>query len=183
MGERAQAIAAELRRLGRLAERLLQLSRAEAGVVLGGELVDLVPLAQLLVDDFRRQPAMAGRLHFDTGGQESLMVRGDMDALGIALRNLLENAALHGDPAAPITLRLGPGRCLSLRNGAAVIPAATLTRLKEPFHRLDNHASGTGLGLAIVEMIMRQAGGALLLHSPPPGAASGFEAVLNFPEP
>lgn len=183
MGERAQAIAAELRRLGRLAERLLQLSRAEAGVTLGGDLVDLVPLAHLLVNEFAGQPGMAGRLHFDPGSEPCLMVRGDLDALGIVLRNLLENAVLHGDPAVPITLRLGPGRSVTLRNGAAVIPAETLARLKEPFHRLDHHAAGTGLGLAIVETIMRQAGGTLVLHSPPPGATTGFEAALTFPDP
>ncbi len=178
MGERAVAIAAELRRMGRLAERLLQLSRAEAGVAVSEEVVDLLPLLRLLVDDFSSE---GGRIEVETGGLASFPVRADVDALGIALRNLLENALRHGDPSAPVRITLGPGRSLSLSNDAAPIPPEALARLKQPFQRLGQSAGGTGLGLAIVERIMRQAGGGLTLHAPAPGKASGFEAVLSFP--
>ncbi|UPY38933.1 HAMP domain-containing sensor histidine kinase [Sediminicoccus sp. KRV36] len=183
LGQRALGIAAELKRLGRVAERLLQLSRAEGGAAMARELVDLVALARLLFEEFAPLPEVAGRLRFETGGLASLFVRGDVDAFGIALRNLLENAARHGDAAEPITLRLGPGLGISVTNGAPVIAPEVLARLKQPFERLDHATAGTGLGLAITETIMRQAGGTLRLASPPPGQASGFEATLSFPPP
>ncbi|MEI6162622.1 MAG: HAMP domain-containing sensor histidine kinase, partial [Roseococcus sp.] len=157
MGQRALEIADELKRLGRIAERLLQLSRAESGVALACEAVDLYAVARLVFEEFERLPEAAGRLRFDAGGLTRLTVRGDMDALGIALHNLLENALRHGDPSEPVTLRLGPGPRLSVTNGAPVIPPAALARLTQPFERLDHAAAGTGLGLAITETIMRQA--------------------------
>lgn len=180
MGERALAIAAELRRMGRLAERLLQLARAEAGVAASMEVVDLLPLLRLLVEEFAAE-AGPGRITVETNGIAAFPVRGDLDALGIALRNLLENALRHGEPDMPVRFTLGPGRRLSLRNAAPPIPPAALEQLKRPFQRHNQHVAGTGLGLAIVDRIMRQAGGALLLHAPPPGAESGFETVLEFP--
>lgn len=183
MGQRALGIATELKRLGRMAERLLQLSRAEGGAAMGRELVDLVSLARLLFEEFAPLPEAKGRLRFETGGLASLQVRGDVDAFGIALRNLLDNALRHGDQAEPITLRLGPGPSVSVTNGAPVIPPDMLAKLKQPFARLDHATAGTGLGLAIAETIMQQAGGTLRLHSPPPGAASGLEAVLEFSPP
>ncbi len=183
LGQRALAIVAEMRRMARLAERLLQLSRAEAGLAMTGEAQDVLPLLELLVADANRQAGQAGRFRLDRGGAGSFILAADLDTLGIAFRNLLDNALLHGTPGGEILVRLGPGLEIAVSNDGPVVPAANLSRLTERFHRLDADRPGSGLGLAIVESIMRQMGGALRLHSPARGAAAGFEAVLAFPAP
>jgi two-component system OmpR family sensor kinase len=46
--------------------------------------------------------------------------------------------------------------------------------------RHSHSPAGFGLGLSIVKTIMDRHQGALLLQSPPPGLAQGFEARLRF---
>jgi two-component system OmpR family sensor kinase len=181
LGQRALAIAEDLRRLTRLTERLLHLSRAEAGVALGGEAVDLVPLLRLLTSDLARQGGNAGRFCFDPRALTAFMVRADLDAMGIVLRNLLENALLHGEPGCSIEVRIEADRRISVHNPAPPIPMSEISTLTERFRRLDRAQPGSGLGLTIAETIMRQIGGALVLHSPSRDGRPGFEAVLSFP--
>ncbi len=183
LGQRALAIVADLQRMSRLAERLLQLSRAEAGGAMGGDTLDALPLLAMLVEDANRQAGVAGRIQLETWGATGFMVRADLDTLGIAIRNLLDNALLHGMPEGIVWLRLGPGRQLSVSNDSPPVSAADLATLTDRFRRLDDERPGSGLGLAIVETIMRQLGGTLRLHSPARGSATGFEVVLTFPAP
>ncbi len=183
LGRRALAIVAELRRMSHLAERLLQLSRADAGVAMASDTLDALPLVAMLAADADRQAGHAGRVRLETGGAASFIVRADLDTLGIAIRNLLDNALLHGTPDGVILLRLGPGRVLSVSNDSPLVEPAELATLTERFRRLDDNRPGSGLGLAIVETIIRQLGGTLHLHSPARGMMTGFEAVLEFPEP
>ena len=181
LGQRALAIVAEMRRMSRLAERLLQLSRADSGVAMAGEPQDVLPLVELLVEDANRQSGQAGRIRLDAGGAVRFLLAADLDALGIAIRNLLDNALLHGTADGIVAVRLAPGPEIIVSNDGPVVAAADLARLTERFHRLDADRPGSGLGLAIVETIVRQMGGALRLHSPARGLPTGFEAVLEFP--
>jgi two-component system OmpR family sensor kinase len=182
LGQRALAIVAELRRMSHLAERLLQLSRADAGVAMAGDTLDALPLVAMLVEDANRQAGQADRVRLETGDTADFTVRADLDTLGIAIRNLLDNALLHGTPDGVISLRLGPGRVVSVSNDGPLVNPAELATLTERFRRLDDNRPGSGLGLAIVDTIMRQVGGALRLYSPARRASTGFEAVLEFPE-
>ena len=92
--EPAQALLRQLDRLTRLATRLLQIARIESGVALQHAAVDLVQLALLVADDFA-EAQRSGRLLLQVDAQP-LPVQGDIDALGIALRNLIDNALKHG---------------------------------------------------------------------------------------
>ena len=92
--EPAQALLRQLDRLTRLATRLLQLARIESGVALQHAAVDLVQLALLVADDFA-EAQRSGRLLLQVEAQP-LPVQADIDALGIALRNLIDNALKHG---------------------------------------------------------------------------------------
>lgn len=175
----AEAIAEELRRLGRRVEKLLQLGRAEAGVAQRLAPVDLLVPLELLVEEHAAAPGGA-RLRFEDGGLEALPVRADLDMLAIALRNLLENALLHGDPSAPVTVRVTPDGAVSVVSGGPALPPDRLAALGGRFVR-HGEARGSGLGLAIVRAVAAQGGGALELHSPARGRQDGFEAVLQLP--
>jgi signal transduction histidine kinase len=97
---------------------------------------------------------------------------GELDVLGITLRNLIENAVRYGAPDEPSEIVVHRDRQIRLLNGGAVIPSETLEALKKPFVR--GSSVGGGLGLAIVDSVMRQIGGSLTLISPVMGRVSGF---------
>lgn len=179
--ERAVQVERSLLRLRTLSDKLLQLSRADAGIAAATEPVDLLPAVKALVEDARRADPMSDRISLVIEKDSRLTAPIDVDAFGIALRNLLENARLHGDPQQPIHVVVRNGS-VEVSNGGPVVPPAKLARLAIRFARGDTEAEGSGLGLAIVDSMVRQAGGALELVSPAPGREDGFAARLVFPE-
>jgi len=181
---RAENVASELSQLGRRIERILQISRAEAGLAQSGEHADLAAIAALLADDYRLRPGLGERLrvHDETSGASP--VRMDQDALAIVLRNAIENAVSHGTAGEPITMRVTADRTVTITNACPLVTEETLAALKGRFRRgAGAREGGSGLGLAIIETIMRQAGGTVVLRSPAEGRNDGFEIALTFPGP
>ena len=179
---RATQLITTLGQLGRRIEKMLQLARAEAGIGFTRTDTDLVAVTRLVVDDYGRRPHLAGRLDFDAGPNEGLIVAIDPDALGIALQNLIDNALGHGPLGATIEVVVGPGATVRVVNEGPAISPDKLATLKNRFERgRPESTPGTGLGLSIVEEIMRQAAGHLDLFSPARGRRDGFEAMLVFP--
>jgi two-component system OmpR family sensor kinase len=181
--ERATRIVNQIKGLSSLAEKLLQLSRAGAGVGMQKQRIDILTVLQVLVDEFRRREDVGDRLVVTAPCSDELIVQGELDVVGITLRNLIENAVRYGDPDELIEIVIERDRQIRLLNGGAVIPSETLETLKKPFVRGSSIGAGGGLGLAIVDNVMKQIGGSLTLISPVMGRGSGFEARLVFPEP
>ncbi len=178
---RIDLILGSLRRLGNMVEKMLQLARADSGIAITGEAIDLMPVLHLLLDEMRRSTAGAGRIslaEFEAGEWKR---RIDIDAFAIVLRNLIDNALNHGAAGSPISVYLDAVGDLHVVNRGPVVPAGDLVRLTERFARGATVAQGSGLGLAIVETILRQAGGRLTLCSPAHGMEDGFEAVVSLP--
>jgi two-component system OmpR family sensor kinase len=177
--ERAQAIAAALRRLARLSEKLLQLAKAEGGGLLAEHPAPLAPVLRLVIEEVARQTDCDDRLDVRIapgGGPVSDL---DADAFAILARNLVENAVKHGSPDTPVTVRLDDGAFV-VSNRGAIVPADRLALLTRPFERGPTRSDGSGLGLAIAAAICRGAGLGLELASPIPGAADGFRATVRF---
>ncbi len=171
--DRATEVEGTLHRLGRLTEKLLQLSRAEAAGGVPAQRQNMSPVVDMVLRDLG---AGRGRVSVSDQLNQDLMVTMDADDFAICLRNLLENALLHGVGA--VDLVIGADWTVHVINGGPVVPLDGLT---DRFARGDTRADGAGLGLAIVDMVMRQAGGALDLASPATGRGDGFEAVLRLP--
>jgi two-component system, OmpR family, sensor kinase len=180
--ERAARIVNQIKGLSSLAEKLLQLSRTGAGVGMQQERIDMLTILQVLVDEFRRREDVGARLVVTAECSDEFIVQGELDVLGITLRNLIENAVRYGASDEPIEIVIGGDRQIRLLNGGAVIPSETLETLKKPFVRGCSVGAGGGLGLAIVDSVMKQIGGSLTLISPVVGRSRGFEARLVFPE-
>lgn len=176
---RALQIEASLLRLEHLSEKLLQLSRAEAGLGAVAAPVDLLPALNVLIDDFGRN-LPGGRLIYTVDPDADLRAPMDLDAFGIVVRNLLENARLYGAAEEPITVRVSKGQ-IDICNGGPPVPAEKLATLTHRFVRASSDASGAGLGLAIVENLLRQAGGRIELTSPLHGRVDGFSARIVLP--
>lgn len=182
---RTKEIEQALRHLAHLSEKLLQLSRLEAGFAQAEQRADLVPVVRLVVRDFQSMSGSADRISLDLNRAGSLSARITVDAFAIALRNLIQNALIHGASGGVVTVAIEPGNAICVRNHGPVVPKETLERIGEPFARGATSANGTGLGLSIVRSIMQQTGGVLSLSSPVPGTVDGFEArlILEPPEP
>lgn len=178
---RALGIERSLTGLGHLTEKLLQLSRADAGIGVSHEANDLMPVVRLVMTDFERRLEFASRLEFRTNGVDSLWAKVDVDAFGIALRNLIENALVHGAADQPVRITLSSKGSVSVSNAGPVVLRDDLSSLTRRFKRGSSDATGSGLGLAIASTLAERMGGALTLHSPARNRPDGFEATLSLP--
>jgi two-component system OmpR family sensor kinase len=179
--ERAQQVEAALRRLARLAEKLMQLAQAEGGALLLHEARDLLPVVAHVVEEFSRDTASGTRLRLAPPETAALYSHLDADAFAILMRNLIENALRHGDADAAVDVSVSADGAIHVVNDGAVVSPETLRRLKARFERGGASAAGAGLGLAIAEAIASGAGGTLELRSPITGRAGGFEAIVRLP--
>lgn len=145
-----------LRRLSQRLEKLLRMARPEAAVAMRLEPVDLLAPLHLIIEEYASRPEVARRLRLDDGGLASVMVASDLDALAIAIGNLVENALVHGSADEPVTVIVTPDRSIRVVNGGAPVSPEELARLPERFR--SRGVRGAGLGLSIVSAIARQIG-------------------------
>lgn len=176
----------ETLRLTRMANDLLLLAQADAGMALRAE---RVPLDELLVEVYRElRPLAEGRaLTLDI--QDQLVVTGDRDRLKQALINLLANAFQHTPPRSAITLglrRAGDRAVLSVTDTGPGIPPALQATIFDRFVRGDpaRGQGSAGLGLSIVRWVAEAHSGAARVHSEPGrGSAFMIELPLTPSEP
>jgi two-component system OmpR family sensor kinase len=176
--DRARDIEAALKRLARLSEKLMQLARAEGGRLRAERAMDIAPVLGMVVDELRAGAGGAGRIEVRRP-DDAVLSDMDPDAFAILARNLIENALRHGASDEPVQVALTRDGVLRVTNGGPPVPPETLSRLSRRFERGQTAAEGSGLGLAIADTIARGAGARLVLHSPAPGRADGFEAILS----
>ena len=173
-----------LRRLSRMLEKLLQLSRAEAGVGSSSTPVDLVPLVKLLVETFQRSHPSAMIVLRPEPEFLSLVRDIDPDAFAIAFNNLLENATGHGDADQPVTIAVCADGRITVTNAVSAPLDPDLDVYRARFRRGRTSKPGSGLGLAIVEKLVAQMGGSMTLRSVVlPEGRTGFECELSLPPP
>ena len=169
-------------RATRLVEQLLRLARLDpiSGVA-NGRPHPVTPLLQQVSESLRHQAETKG-IKVEIQATPELEVEADADLLGLALRNLLENALRYLPAGGEVVLggdiAHGAPRLWVRDNGPGVADDE-LARLSERFYRgRDVTTEGSGLGLAIVRRVAHLHGGELTLENLP---GSGFQATLVFP--
>lgn len=162
-GEALQATKEELLRMKRLVEALLILAREGRMERVG---LDLATLA--------REEAEAFGVPYE--GPESLPYRGNPLLLAQALRNLLQNALLHGEgKGVRVVLEVaGKEAFLGVVDQGPGMPEETLKEAGRPFFRA-SRAPGEGLGLSVAQKVAEAHGGRLELL---PNTPSGLRARL-----
>ena len=178
---RIRDLEATLKRLATLAEKLLQLSRIDAGLGAVDQPANLLPVVDLVIADCARGLDDPDQIRITRATDTSLTAAIDLDAFAIALRNLIDNALKHGPVDGKVDVLIEPGGLVRVINAGAIVPPDRLASLTRRFVRGQTRSLGAGLGLSIVETIARQSGATLSLQSPPPGRAEGFEAQLRLP--
>lgn len=172
-----QAALDALQMLSHRAEKLLQLSRAESGASLARGRVNLVQLAGTVAQEFWQDPQTNERLALKVPDSAVPMALGDVDALAIALRNLVENA-LHYGGGGRVVIEVMAPCTLAVRDFGSGVGAEQLETLQQRHVRHGSDRTGYGLGLSIVGTIVEKHDAELELASPPAGAAHGFEARI-----
>jgi two-component system sensor histidine kinase KdpD len=186
--ELAAVIVGETRRLSRLVENLLDLSKLEAGAAQPRrEWMSVEEVLAAAVEDLRPGP---DEFHLSID-RDLPPVRADAAQLERAFVNVLENARRYsgGHPvsvrARAVRTMTGVGDRLIVRivDRGPGIPPAQVERVFSPFYRAGTASSGhrgSGLGLAIALGFTQASGGTLHVESlPGQGATFVFELPLE----
>ena len=139
--------------LDQIVEEILLVSRLDATEGLDAR--DEIDLAALAAEECARYEGCSVQ------GQP-VTVRGDSTLLRRMIRNLVENAQLHGKPPIEVTVeRRGDAAVLSVSDRGDVIAPDARERLFSAFYRIPGRSGprDTGLGLALVRQIARRHGG------------------------
>ena len=174
----ATTIFAHARRMQRLVEDLLDLSRIESGGWQSHpEALDIAAAAREAWAPLATRAGGAG-VEFSVvvaDGAERIVA--DPDGLRLVLTNLFDNALRHMPRGGSLRVTAeavpgnGGGVALAVADTGTGIPAEHLPRIFERFYRVDPSRSreqgGTGLGLAIVKHLVEAHGGHVTAESQP----------------
>jgi two-component system, OmpR family, phosphate regulon sensor histidine kinase PhoR len=191
-GKFLQIMREQGRRMARLIEDLLSLSRIEQKQHLRPAAeVDLTQIVRHVADTLAPL-AREMNVELAVDADAPVLVVGERDELVRVAENLIENAIKYGaqaDTAAGVEIsvkRRGKEGCLIVRDHGRGIAPEHLPRLTERFYRVDPGQSraknGTGLGLAIVKHILARHRGRLTIESRL-GEGSTFAAFAPLAEP
>ena len=161
------------RRMQRLVDDLLDLSRIESGRWQPARTeVDVVAAAREAWTEVAARPAsqaMQFSVEVEPGAEK---LCADLDAVRQVLTNLMENSLRHtpaGGAIACLARRQGHGVAIAVRDNGTGITREHLPRIFERFYRADASRSreegGTGLGLAIVKHLVEAHGGRVSAES------------------
>lgn len=162
----------ESKRLGTLVNRIIELSRIQAGDIGGqpesfalGDVITEAVDANLFLADRR-----SVKVSFDV--LANVMIHGDRELIAMAIKNLIENAVLYSEANSQVGVGLsveGDFAEVSVTDTGIGIPVDEQERIFERFYRVDPSRSretgGTGLGLAIVKHAAQNHGGEVAVFS------------------
>ena len=172
----------EAGRMARLVADLLALARADAGVPIRK---DPVELDRIVVDVLGEARHLARGQRMELTRVEPVTVRGDADRLKQLFLNLVENAIKYTPTNGHVTVSLergGAEAIVVIRDDGVGIDASELPRVFERFYRADparsRHPGGSGLGLSIAQWVATEHGGKIAIES---RLGDGTSATVRLP--
>jgi signal transduction histidine kinase len=174
-------IVEESDRLARLVENILDFSRMEAGrKEYRFETLDPSPWLRELAVDFEAEIAMKGAAVEADIPDGLPLISADKEALGLAVRNLLDNAVKYSPGKKTVRIDAAASDDevrISVRDRGVGISEQDRKRIFDRFFRADGEISkrvkGAGLGLSLVKHIVTAHGGKVACESVP-GEGSTF---------
>jgi two-component system sensor histidine kinase KdpD len=173
--EQSDLILAEVERLNRLFQNILEMARIDAGAI-AADLRWVHP--EEIFEAACDQVEHTLKPHrVDVESESDDVVRLDPRLTAAALAHLLENAAQYTGPQSPIGVKMSvspEGLTIAVRDHGPGIAAADLPHLFDRFYRGEEarrRISGTGMGLSIARGILAAEGGRIWAENCPNGGA------------
>jgi len=170
------------RRATRLSEQLLDQARLDALEHAPTARVELSTLVALVVRD--HESAVRSRRQRVRLAVQPCSIRGDVDALGMLVSNLMDNALRYTPEQGRIEVCCDPtedgGAKLSVSDDGPGVPQSERERIFDRFYRVPgNSARGSGIGLSLVAQIARLHGARIECGTGLDGR--GFRIAVVFP--
>jgi signal transduction histidine kinase len=173
----------QIKRLGRLVDDVLNVSRIEAGgLSLTYTAVDINQTAERAVNDIAAR--QTGHVFRRLGSVIHTWVWADADRLYDVVANLMDNAAKYSPPHSEVVLEVhteGREAVISVSDSGPGIPLEEHRHIFEKFHRLDSgdakETYGYGLGLYLCRCLVEAMNGRIWVESEP-GQGASFRFAL-----
>lgn len=178
-------ISDETKRLARMANGMLALSKLEASREVEKTLFDISELVRRIVIGFE-QKLTEKKIEVELDIPEQQMIKAEHDSLFQAVYNLIDNAVKFTDVSGKITVYMaenaGKLQCNVINTGSQ-IPPEKLKFIFDRFYKGDTsrnrNSSGSGLGLYITKTVIKQHGGDIFVRSSDEKTEFCFSIPLN----
>jgi two-component system sensor histidine kinase CpxA len=176
----------EIHRLTDLVGALIQVTRAEGDPEANAqEALGLNELVTQVVEDCQVEADARG-CHIALANSTALEVRGDRELLRRAIENVVRNSIRYAPPQSEVDVELDGSRStarISVRDHGPGVPEEALSKIFQPFFRVDDSrdsaTGGMGLGLAIARRAVGVHHGAMWARNAQPG----LEVCIELPLP
>jgi two-component system, OmpR family, sensor histidine kinase TctE len=170
--ERSSRLKGDVARMNRLVGQLLQVARLDHLALDVSGKVNLQTTAADMVSELAPRAIAEGKALALLDPKGETVVRGNADAIGDALRNLIENAIAHTAKGTEVEIGVSAPGCLQVADRSPGVSAESKSHIFERFWRGPGmKREGAGLGLAIVREIMDAHHGEVAVEDRPGGGA------------
>jgi signal transduction histidine kinase len=172
----------EISRLNNLVNELIQVTRAEGDPSqYQAEEIRFDEIVLEVIEDYRN----TRRCEIAADAGKPVVVRGDRELLRRSIENILQNGLRYSPEGAPLEVKLetaGDTVRLTIRDYGPGVPHDALTKIFQPFFRVDDSrdktTGGVGLGLAITGRAVALHHGRLSAENANPGLRVTMEIPI-----
>lgn len=177
----ARSLSADVSRMERIVKQLLRLAQVEGHEVDAMDQADLHAIAVEVATMTAPLAAGENKTVEVVGDQRPLIVAGNADLIGLAVRNLVENGLQHTPPGTGVEISLDPKVGITVIDHGPGIAKEHRERVFQRFWRgVRNQGSNAGLGLSIVERCVQLCGGNVTIED---SAHGGAVFTIQLPRP
>ena len=183
--ELAQSLRNDVENMSRLVNQLLEMAELETFVIGRSETADLVAVASEVAAFLAPIALARDKSVAVTGAGKPVLVSGNAEMLGRAIRNLVENALVHTPVRTTVEIEIDPAGAITVSDRGPGVPKAEREQIFRRFWRHDRRRPGSsGLGLSIVARIAERHRATISVENRPGGGAAftlAFPMVLARP--